>query len=274
MSNGRIFAGRNGRGLAPWLAANGFDAHVLDLRGRGRSTPPIGRGSEHGQLESIVADIPAAADHVAAVSGDAPQHWIAHSWGGVLMAATLARCPAYRARVASLTFFGAKRCVRVCNRHRLLYIDIIWLGLAPVLTRTLGYLPARRLGWGADNETRRSHAEGAAWVRPGSWVDPRDGFDYAGAMATATLPPLLALAGTGDPALGHPSDVGDFVAECGRGRKRIELLSRASGYQRDYGHIDMLTASEARGDIFPEVLDWLVRHDGTRCPGEPWRRSF
>lgn len=259
VENGRIFYSRSGRGLAPYLAARGFDVHVLDLRGRGSSRPPIGRGSRHGQYESIVEELPAAAAHVAAVAGQRPQHWVAHSWGGVLMAAMLARLPAWRAHVASLTFFGAKRAVRVHTRERWLYIDGVWFTLAPLLTALAGYLPARALRMGSDNETRRSHRDSAAWIRPVPWRDPRDGFDYAAALAGAELPPLLALAGASDRALGHPGDVADFVAECGRGTRRVELLARATGYARDYGHVDMLTAREAVDDHFPLVADWMMR---------------
>lgn len=257
VENGRIFHSRSGRGLAPYLAARGMDVSVLDLRGRGAGEPPIGRGSRHGQHESIVEEIPAASDWLQRHVGAGPQHWVAHSWGGVLMAATLARRAACRERVASLTLFGTKRCVRARNRARLLYIDIVWLRLVPLVTAICGYLPARRLGIGADSESRRSHAESAAWVRPGPWIDPTDGFDYGAALADAVLPPILAFAGSGDAALGHPDDVRDFLAECGRGRKDCRLLARAQGHRRDYGHIDMLTAPEAVDDHFPAVVDWI-----------------
>lgn len=260
VENGRIFYSRSGRGLAPYLAAHGLDVYVLNLRGRGGSRPAIGRGSHHGQHESIVEELPAAAAHVAALAGDCKQHWVAHSWGGVIMAAVLARLPEWRSRVASLTFFGTKRSVRVHTPQRWLYIDGIWFGLAQFLTALVGYLPARVLRLGADDETRRSHGESAAWIRPKPWRDPRDGFDYAAALAGAELPPLLALAGAADRALGHPDDVADFVAECGRGTKRVELLARAGGYARDYDHVDMLTAPEAVEDHFPLVADWIARH--------------
>ena len=257
IENGRIFHSRSGRGLAPYLAARGMDVSVLDLRGRGTSAPTIGPASRHGQHESIVEEIPAAADWLHERVGGAPQHWVAHSWGGVLMAATLARLPMYRQRVASLTFFASKRCVRARNLRRLLYVDLVWLRLAPLVTSVCGHLPARRLGIGSDSETRRSHAESAAWVRAGPWLDPVDGFDYAGALAGVELPPILAFAGAADAALGHPDDVSDFLAECGRGRKAYRLLARTAGHRRDYGHIDMLTAPEAGDDHFPAVVDWI-----------------
>lgn len=257
IENGHIFHSRSGRGRAPYLARAGFEVGVLDLRGRGGSTPRIGRGSRHGQRESIVEEIPAAADWLAARRPAAAQHWVAHSWGGVLAAAALARVPRLRSRVASLTFFGAKRCVRVRNTTRRVYVDAVWLGLAPWVARLCGYLPARALRIGSDDETRSSHAESAAWVRPGPWIDPVDGFDYGAALATGGLPPILAFAGAADRALGHPDDVRDFLAECGPGPQTFRLLAASEGHCRDYGHIDMLTAPEAAADHFPLLPEWM-----------------
>ena len=59
IENGRIFYSEKGKGLAPYLAAAGFDLYVGDLRGRGLSRPRIGRSSAYGQTEAITEDIPA-----------------------------------------------------------------------------------------------------------------------------------------------------------------------------------------------------------------------
>ena len=260
IENGRIFYSRSGRGLAPWLAEQGFDVFVLDLRGRGDSRPRVARGARYGQTEAITEEVPAASDFIDDCRPGAPQHWVAHSWGGVLMAATLARLPKYRDRVASLAFFGSKRAVRVWNPTRVLYIDLIWCGLCRVVAACAGYLPARPMKIGADNESRRSHTHGAAWVRARDWVDPEDGFDYAAVLRDIELPPVWFIAGAGDRALGHPDDVERFQAECGQDRAEFTLLSKANGNARDYGHIDMLTAPEAVTDHFPALADWLRRH--------------
>lgn len=262
IENGRIFYSRSGKGFAPWLAEQGFDVFVADLRGRGDSRPRIARGADHDQTDAILEDLPAFSDFIAECRPGAQQHWIAHSWGGVLMASTLARLPRYRKRVASLCFFGTKRAVRVWNPTRVLYVDLIWCGLCRAVSLVAGYLPARGMRIGAENESRGSHAQGAAWVRARDWVDPRDGFDYAAVLQDVELPPAWFLAGANDPALGHPDDVKRFMAECGPGEQHYTLLSRDNGHARDYGHIDMLTAPEGKDDHFPEVVAWLRKHEG------------
>jgi len=259
IENGRIFHSRSGRGLAPWLAQQGYDVWIMDLGGRGESRPPIGRGSDYSQTDSIVTEIPEAMDYMAEQRPGVELHWLAHSWGGVMMTAVLARFPERIRQVTSLCFFGSKRRVRVWNWQRLVYVDLIWCWLSPVICWVMGYLPARKLKFGSDDESRLTHAHGKAWVRQSEWIDPEDGFDYAAALRELSLPRALYFAGAADPALGHPEDVKRLMDESGEGEKHFHLLSKDRGYSKDYGHINMLTAPSAREDHFPEVLKWLQR---------------
>ena len=259
VENGRVFYTPSGKGLGPFLARAGHVVYVADQRGRGESTPHVARGHDYGQTEAITQDIPAFAAAVVEHHPGRPQHWIAHSWGGVLMLAALGRVPDLRPQVASLTFFGAKRCVRVTNLHKLLLIDLYWMRLARLAALAFGYLPSRRLGLGADDESRAFLAECCAWVRPGPWIDPKDGFDYGAALLAATdLPRAWYLAAANDPCLGHPDDVRDLMEEAGQADARFGLLGRATGHLHDYDHVTMLTHRDAQGDHFPAVAEWLA----------------
>src|SRR4026208_2216064 len=101
IENGRIFYSKNGKGLAPFLAKQGYDVFVADLRGRGLSTPSISRNSKFGLTECIQEEIPAFLDEIKKIRGDAPLHWIAHSWGGILLLSYYAR-QAENANVSSM----------------------------------------------------------------------------------------------------------------------------------------------------------------------------
>lgn len=258
IENGRIFYSSSGRGLAPFLARRGFDCYVADLRGRGASRPPISRGSHYGQTEAIVGDLSAFAQAIRQRRGGVRQHWVAHSWGGVLLSSHLARFPERIASVGSLTYFGVKRRVLVQNLARWALIDLGWRGVHTLIAAVVGYLPARRLGFGSDNETRRSHAQCRAWVRDGPWIDPGDGFDYEGALQKVSLPRCLYLAAARDPCLGNPRDVEAFIAESGRHEHHFRLLSSGSGSLHDYDHISMLTHPDAEQDHFPLVCGWIA----------------
>ncbi len=260
IENGRIFYSESGKGLGPFLAEHGFDVYVGDLRGRGESRPPIGPHSNYGQTEAIVEDIPAILEKIKTLRGKYPVHWIGHSWGGVLLASVYARFPRLRKSVKSFVCFASKRNVRVFNLHKLLILDLFWNIAAPLLIRYYGYLPMKRLGLGAENESAESQSHCKVWARAGiPWVDPKDGFDYAKALGRSGVPPSLHLVGCADHCLGNPKDVEDFLRETHPRRFEFRILSRANGNLRDYGHSDLLTDPKAREDHFPWVVDWLNR---------------
>lgn len=259
IENGRIFYSESGKGLAPYLARNGFDVYVADLRGRGRSRPPIGRGAAFGQTEAITEDIPAFVEAIIGRRGPVPQQWLAHSWGGVLLSSFLARFPAYIDLVSSLVYFGSKRTIRARNAHVLLKVKLVWEWLCPLSCLLCGYLPARQLGIGSDSETVASFRQSAAWVREDAWVDV-DGFDYGRAIKAVRLPPVWYLAARNDHALGHPDDVRRFMESAGVQQYRFTVLSRHNGNRHDYDHINMLTHPDAVADHFPRVLQWLRQH--------------
>ena len=263
VENGRVFYTPSGKGLGPFLARAGHPVYVADQRGRGESRPRVARGHRYGQTEAITEDLPALHRAVCDRHPGQRVHWLAHSWGGVLMLAALGRFPALRGEVASLCCFGSKRCVRVRNLRKLLLIDLYWLRLARLAALGFGYLPSRRLGLGSDDESRASLEQCCAWVRPGLWVDPADGFDYGAALALADdLPPAWYLAAANDPCLGHPDDVRAMMAEAGQADARFTLLGRAGGQRHDYDHVTMLTHPDAAKDHFPSVQRWLTEQAG------------
>jgi len=260
IENGRIFYSESGKGLAPYLARNGYDVYVIDLRGHGKSTPPIDSSSGFGQSESITEDIPACIEAVRKLRGNIPQYWVAHSWGGVLFSSLLARFPEYAKLVRSLVYFGSKRTIRVWNIHRILKVSLIWIWVCPLACRIAGYLPARQLRIGSDSETIKSYRQSAAWVKNDAWVDSDDGFDYGAAVKKLSLPPIWYIAAKNDHALGHPRDVLDFMESAGTQKCRYTVLSCKNGNRHDYDHINMLTHPDAVYDHFPQVLEWLQEH--------------
>ncbi|MDO9067011.1 MAG: alpha/beta fold hydrolase [Deltaproteobacteria bacterium] len=264
IENGRIFYSESGRGLAAYLARNGFDVYVADLRGRGRSKPPISRSSSFGQTEAITEDIPACVEAVIKLRGPIPQQWIAHSWGGVLFSSFLARFPKYLGLVNSLVYFGSKRTIRVWSTKRILQVELVWKWICPLACCIAGYLPARQLKIGSDSETVKSYRQSAAWVKNDAWVDSDDGFDYGAEIIKISLPPVWYIAAQNDHVLGHPRDVIDFMESAASQNCRYTVLSRCNGNLHDYDHISMLTHPDAVRDHFPQVLKWLQQHNDTQ----------
>ncbi len=266
IENGKIFHSRSGKGLGPWLASRGFDVFVADLRGHGESTPHVSRYTAYGQTEIVLEELPAIVEALIARRGRVRQAWVAHSWGGVLLNAFLARFPEYAPLVSSAVYFGSKRRVRAMTGESLLKVWLIWELVCPIVAAVAGYLPAARMGIGSDDESRRYLMQCLRWVRESRWVDPADGFDYGEALRRVEMPPIWYIAAAADGALGHPDDVRAFMESSGTAKARFTVLSREAGNMHNYDHIDMLTHADATRDHFPAVAEWLVSGGTAAAP--------
>jgi pimeloyl-ACP methyl ester carboxylesterase len=261
IENGRIFYSNSGKGFGPFLARAGYDVYVGDLRGRGASTPAIGKASDHGQAEAIAEEIPAFLSEIERLRGKTPIHLVAHSWGGVSLLAYLAR-PKVPVDVRSVVFFGTKRRITVRNRAYGWQIGVGWHVIARTSIALRGYVEAKGTHMGSDNITARTWRETNAWIYQKEWKHWQDGFDYRAALQAMKLPPILSFAGVKDKVLGHPGDVKLLLEELGPDQTvRYEMLSKQNCHLHDYGHIDMLTHPLAEEDHFLMAREWLRKYE-------------
>lgn len=255
IENSKIFYSKSLKGYAPFLAEQGYDVFVLDMQGRGLSTPKMDKNSLYGQVDVIKTDIPLSLAKIKEIKGDMPIYAAAHSWGGVLMLAYMSR---FENNIKNLVTFGSKRQLTVRNFGWFKQVLLGWHLLGSLLTSIYGYFPAKKFGIGSDNEPKNHYKQINKWLKPGSqWIDNMDGFDYGKALATKQLPPVLFLAGKNDFLLGNPIDVKILAAEVKNAKVDYWLLAKSEGFEKDYGHIDMLTYKNASTDFFGKLVDWM-----------------
>lgn len=260
VESGKIFYSDSNKGLAPYLAQQGFDVFVADNRGKGLCQPPISKSSKHGLKEIITYDYDAYLEAIKDIKGEVPQHWIAHSWGGVMMLAYLARTKSLP-KIASMVMFGSKRRVQITSLLKLWRVSFLWDNILPLVVKTKGYLPAVRLKVGAENESLKEYFQTAKWVKSKKWIDWNDSFDYSTALKKLKLPPTLHLTGIRDKVLGHPKDVLALIKEAGEEHAELKVLGKKNGHLHNYGHVDILTHKDSPTDVFPIALDFIKQNN-------------
>ena len=257
LQDGSTFFSDDGTGLACYLAKQGYDVFVADLRGKGKSWPKVSAFSCFGDHQAINEDIPALLNKIVAKRGNVPQIWIGHGWGSVLMCSYYARYGDSISPVARMAHFGARRQIQTTNLAKKFFLGFIWQRLSRLLVSISGYMPSKLLRLGSSNESQRNYRDYLQWSKAKSWLDTVDGFCYGAAILLQQLPPSFYFASEGDKAYGDPSDVREFVKELGPHDGRIMVLSRQGGNLRDYNHLEMLRHRDCERDHFPVLLDWL-----------------
>lgn len=257
IGNGRIFYSQSGKGYAPWLANQGFDVFVIDLPGKGKSKPKISAAFEQSQTAFVDRDIPAIVEEVQRRNVSGILHIGAHSFGGVWMAAALAR---KSIAVQSMVFFGCKRRISIFSLRRLLMVDVIWTVVGTTAAKIVGYLPAKAMRMGSDNEPRDFFLQTNKWVYQKQWIDPEDGLNYVHELGQRSIPPTLFLTGIKDHVLGNPIDVAHLKSEMNPTDSELIILGKNNGNLADYNHVNILTNPLAHEDHFPVTADWFRRY--------------
>lgn len=261
--DGRIFFTKKGKGFAPYLAENGFDVFICDLLGKGESTPKIKKGFNHSQHEIITRDIPAYLAFIRKITGIDKIHLGAHSWGGVIAIAYLSRSK--DPDIKSVVAFSTKRRIAIKGWRKFIGVDLLWDKYGTYLTKKHGYLPAKKMMMGTEDEPAAYYKDANVWVKEKQWVSPTDGYDYQKELPKMKLPPILYITGKGDKLLGHPKDVERLKNETGEKQENtVQIVGKSTGFKNDYDHINILTHKDAPNDHFPFVLNYLNQKNNLR----------
>ncbi|MGB5324651.1 MAG: hypothetical protein WBN40_04415 [Pseudomonadales bacterium] len=262
---GRVFYDGERRGLASYLLDRGCEVFIADLGGRGRSLVPGGGRASTIDVpglinEAIPALLAAAREHSELALQRGPDVWVAHGFGTVLLAACWARLPVAQRSAAQWIFFAGRRRFNHGSRRAALFTKFFCHPLFGRLVEWRKVFPATRMGLGTADENAAWYRHYARWMLSGDWRCA-DGFDYAAALADASVPPTLHLATAADPVFCNLQDVRDFIAELGAHDARLLVVDRIKGTRQRYSHLAMLLEAPAEQDIFAPLVDWLCDVD-------------
>jgi pimeloyl-ACP methyl ester carboxylesterase len=270
--------------LARHLAAHGFDAWVVDLRGRGlsRPTPAAARPWSWTFDDLAVYDVGTAIAHVAGTTGRRVA-WVGHSMGGMLLYAHLVlrddpRVLAAVTIAAPVEFPTASNAL--IGRLGEILLDVpfgdtvpqrwalgaLWMLLSRTTALDVGMNPenvdrrliGRALPASLADVSRAKLRQFASWSQRGVFRSADDTVDYRAGLSRVRTP-LLLVAGAMD-RLATPASVQRALDFLPPGEATYREFGRAHGHTIDYGHVDLVLGRRAPAEVFPEIARWLVTH--------------
>ncbi|HEU4410527.1 MAG TPA: alpha/beta fold hydrolase [Polyangiaceae bacterium] len=246
--------------FASELASLGLTVLVAELRGIATSSVRAGRAVDFGYYELAALDLPAALAALRERCRGVPIFLAGHSLGGQISLLFAALFPGEVAGVA-LMASGSPHYLGWPAGVRLGVLGVF--GLLTRISRGLGYLPGRALGFGG-REARRLIAEWAAWGRTGR-LEPR-GAPPALDRAFAQIDlPVLSLSFGGD-RWAPFGPIEELLAMVPRAPKtRVHFRRGALGAPVDHFRWAKHPARPARA-LADWALDAAVRGGAGRAP--------
>lgn len=252
-SNHRYWLGTRGSGFARALAERGYEAWVIDLRGHGDSPRPGRR--DHWDFEDWARlDVTAALDAARAAARERgrPCFAVGHSAGGATLLMALAGAVELRDSIAGLVTAGTP--LPWTQGFRGLAARTIRLA-----THVLPRFPARSLGLGPEDELNGVMRQWMGWNLEGAMTG-RGGVDYGAALSAIDVP-MLMIAGAGDRLFAPPDAVRALYDRVGAADRTLIVAGTATGFERDFGHPDLIASRAAAEQVWPRILDWLDAHE-------------
>ena len=248
-------------GIARYLCQLGHTCYIMEWRGHGHSSVP----KDKFNFETVATyDYEATFRYLFYTLKLDNLHCVTHSGGGVGLAMFLVQNPDYIDKINSISIFACQAYGAVLGPMG--YAQIMGL---KIVTKLLGYLPAKKLGLGPFNESYYTMKQWYDWnlhknfessfLKINTLKEQEQRFDYRQSIADITIP-VYAISGKGDrfvsPTLGCQLFFDDF----GNADNTFIEYSVANGHLEDYDHTRVLMSRNSATEIWPTVGTWIERY--------------
>ncbi len=247
-------------GIASYLCQLGHTCYIMEWRGHGHSSMP----KDKFNFETVATyDYEATFRYLFDELKLDNLHSVTHSGGGVGLAMFLVQNPVYIDKINSISTFACQAYAAITNP--ISYAQILGL---KIVTKLLGYLPAKKLGLGPFNESYYTMSQWYDWNLKknfeSSFLKDKDGnecFDYRTAMADITAP-VYAISGKGDRFVSPTPGCKLFFENFGNVENVFIEYSLANGHLEDYDHTRVLMSRNSSNEIWPTVAAWIEKYTG------------
>jgi pimeloyl-ACP methyl ester carboxylesterase len=237
-----------GIGMGLYLADQGFDVWIPELRGHGLSP----KGDDFSNItaeDQIRYDLPAIQEYVFDAT-ESPAFWAGHSFGGLYMIAAMSMKWLKHDKVKGMATFGSQ----ISLGDRYLKIPPVAWSIGMIM-KALGHLPAPKLGLGPEIEPAGVILETIRWKKLfGKWTNS-EGISYWDGIKDIEVP-IMTFAAARDK--NDPAEGCKIIHDQYGSRDKIFIiLGRNFRFSKDYDHVGMIVSKEAQREVWPDVAGWI-----------------
>lgn len=265
--------------IAEYLASLGHHCYIMEWRGHGDSSLP----KEKFNFETVATyDYEATFRYFFDELKLDNLHCVTHSGGGVGLTMFLIQNPSYIDKVNSISMFACQAYGAVLNP-----ISHAKILAAKLVTRLIGYIPAKQLKVGPFNESYHTMTQWYDWnLRKNfksSFLDKAafdksdtnteelnessqqpnnasaDRLDYRHHMSKVTIP-IYAISARGDNFISPTRGCRLFFDGFKRSTNVFREYSLSNGDLDDYTHSRIMISRNAATEIWPTVTAWIEKH--------------
>jgi pimeloyl-ACP methyl ester carboxylesterase len=278
--------------LAKYLSRKGYDTWVIELRGTGMSCrngwiqDTLAKSKGDWTFDDyIFKDLPALVGHIQKRTKRKKLHWIGHSLGGTIVYAAIETlgnevCASAVTLGAAMSSTAKPGIIKTLLKLDPLYKKIPFLPLkrlarlASPSTRWLAPVEDNFI-YGSKNidlETIETGLRKAVenvsttvflqmhdWYKNNHFRAHDRNFSYRDNLKKIRAP-FLVCAGSVDGLTPYP-DVHFGYREISSKDKKFRVFGRDHGCRTEYAHVDLVLGKNAPREVFPEIANWLNRHD-------------
>ncbi len=236
--------------ISDFLIKNNFTCWIFEWRNHGLSS----KIKEPFNFETIgKEDFKLVFDYLFDLENISNLHCITHSGGGICLSIALIDYPKYQSKIKSITMFGAQ-----AFGAGISYINYSKIYLSKIVCKILGYIPARKLGGGGEDESYYFMKQWFNWNLSGEFKG-ESGIDYQEKLKNIRVP-ILSIYGKGDTFIAPPKGCELFLAAFKNSINQSLYCSKENGFAEDYNHGRILHSRNASKEIYPIVLQWIEKH--------------
>lgn len=234
-----------------FFTERGYNCWVMEWRNHGASQ----KSNNLFDFETIAHfDVKAIMNHLVFHERIEHFHCMTHSGGGICLNMLLGVHPEYQSNILSTTMFACQ-----AFSASLSFKHYMRLFIAKGLTKTLGFIPGKKLKLGNHNESYYTMKQWFNWNLSGRF---RGVFadDYKILMERIKTP-TYAISSEGDTFIAPTASCVIFFGLLTNSENQFDNFALRNGNLEDYGHSRVIYSRNAVTEIFPKLADWLATYD-------------